>query len=163
MDLAVFDVDGVLADVEHRRHHLSGGRRDWAAFFAAASDDALLAQGAALVHREQAAGRLVVYLSGRPERLRAATLTWLRDNGLPPADLVLRPDADHSPAVTFKLDRLREMASAFTIALLVDDDTQVVDAVRRHDPPLVDTTVLADWQPAGARRALRRGQRDGRT
>ena len=163
MDLAVFDLDGVLADVEHRRHHISGSRRDWVAFFAAAADDALLAQGAAMVRHEQVAGRLVVYLSGRPERLRAVTLNWLHDNGLPPADLVLRPDADHSPAVTFKLDRLREMASAFTIALLVDDDTRVVDAVRRHDPPLVTTTVLADWQPAGARRALRRGQREGRT
>ncbi|MBC7639263.1 MAG: hypothetical protein H7231_05710, partial [Rhodoferax sp.] len=63
----------------------------------------------------------------------------------------------------FKLDRLREMASTFTIALLVDDDAQVVDAVRRHVPPLVITTVLADWQPDGARRALRRGQRGGRT
>ncbi len=163
MDLAVFDVDGVLADVEHRRHHVSGPRRDWAAFFAAAGDDALLARGAALVRHEQDAGRLVVYLSGRPERLRAMTLNWLHDNGLPPADLVLRPDADHSPAVTFKLDRLREMASAFTIALLVDDDTQVVDAVRRQNPPLVTTVVLADWQPTGARRALRRGQREGRT
>ena len=163
MDLAVFDVDGVLADVEHRRHHVSGARRDWAAFFAAATDDALLAQGAAMVRHEQGAGRLVVYLSGRPERLRAVTLSWLHDNGLPPADLVLRPDADHCPAVAFKVDRLREMASAFTIALLVDDDVQVVDAVRRHDPPLVVTTVLADWQPDGARRALRRGQRDGRT
>ncbi len=163
MDLAVFDVDGVLADVEHRRHHVSGSRRDWDAFFEAAADDTLLAQGAAMVHHEQGAGRLVVYLSGRPERLRGVTLKWLHDNGLPPADLVLRPDADHSPAVTFKLDRLREMASAFTIALLVDDDTQVVDAVRRHDPPLVTTTVLADWQPDAARRVLRRGQRGGRT
>lgn len=163
MDLAVFDLDGVLADVEHRRHHVTGSRRDWAAFFAAAADDALLTQGAALVRHEQEAGRLVVYLSGRPERLRAVTLNWLHDNGLPPADLVLRPDADHCPAVTYKLDRLREMASAFTIALLVDDDTQVVEAVRRHDPPLVATMVLADWQPAGARRALHRGQREGRT
>lgn len=163
MDLAVFDVDGVLADVEHRRHHVSGARRDWAAFFAAAADDALLEQGAALAHQEQHAGRLLVYLSGRPERLRAVTLNWLRHNGLPMADLVLRPDGDHSPAVGFKLDRLREMASAFTIDLLVDDDTDVVDAVRRQNPPLVTRTLLADWQPAGSRRALRRGQREGRT
>lgn len=164
MQLAVFDVDGVLADVSHRRGHISGGRRDWTAFFAAAADDTVLSPGVAMVLQAQGDGLLVVYLSGRPERLRATTLTWLHDNGLPAADLVLRADADHSPAVAFKVARLREIASGFIIALLVDDDEQVVTAVREYDPPLVASVVLADWQPAGARHTLRRAQQDdGRT
>ena len=164
MQLAVFDIDGVLADVSHRRGLISAGRRDWAGFFAAAVDDTVLPDGAARVHRAVADGLLLVYLSGRPERLREVTTNWLRDNGLPTADLVLRPDGDHSPAVEFKLGRLRVMASGYTIALLVDDDEQVVVGVRSHDPPLATAVVLADWQPAGARRALRRAQQDdGRT
>lgn len=164
MDLAVFDIDGVLADVTHRLAHVTGGHRDWPAFFAAAAADPALLPGIAMVHQAQDAGRLVVYLSGRPEHLRATTLEWLRDNGLPPAELVLRPDGDHSPAVSFKLARLREIATTFVIALLVDDDEQVVTAVRRHDPPLVGSVVLADWQPAGARRTLGRAQQaDGRS
>ena len=116
MKIAVFDIDGVLADVEHRRHHISGRRRDWPAFFAAAGDDPALATGVAMAHRAQADGQLVVYLSGRPERLRVTTLDWLRKNGLPPGELVLRPDGDHSPAVRFKLARLCEIAAAFSIA-----------------------------------------------
>jgi len=156
--VAVFDVDGVLADVEHRRRHISGGRRDWAAFFAAAGDDPALAPGIAMAHRAQGDGHLVVYLSGRPERLRATTLEWLRQMGLPSGELVLRPDGDHSPAVRLKLARLREIAAGFPIALLVDDDEQVVAAVRRHEPPLVELVVLADWQGRGSRRTLRRAQ-----
>ena len=35
--LAVFDVDGVVADVRHRLHHL--GRHRWDRFFAAADRD----------------------------------------------------------------------------------------------------------------------------
>ena len=62
MKIAVFDIDGVLADVEHRRHHISGRPRDWPAFFAAAGDDPVLAPGVAMVHRAQADGKLVVYL-----------------------------------------------------------------------------------------------------
>ena len=164
MKIAVFDIDGVLADVEHRRHHISGRRRDWPAFFAAAGDDPVLAPGMAMVHRAQADGQLVVYLSGRPEHLRVTTLEWLRENGLPLGELVLRPAGDHSPAACVKLARLREIAAGFPIALLVDDDEQVVAAVRRRDPPLVERVVLADWQSGGARRTLRRAQQgEGRT
>ena len=50
MDLAVFDVDGVLADVEHRRHHVSGARRDWDAFFDACGEDPLIDEVATLLH-----------------------------------------------------------------------------------------------------------------
>ena len=35
----ICDLDGTLADVEHRRHHVTGGRRNWPAFFAACTDD----------------------------------------------------------------------------------------------------------------------------
>lgn len=162
--LAVFDVDGVLADVEHRRHHLRGHRRDWDAFFAAAADDPPLAPGIELAQQAQRDGHVVVYLSGRPERLRDVTLAWLADHGCPPGELVLRPDDDRSPAVRLKTARLREIATAFTIALFVDDDVTVVRAVREHRPPLVGEVVLADWQSAGARRALHQAQEgDGRT
>lgn len=109
-------------------------------------------------------GRVVVYLSGRPERLRSVTAAWLDQHGCPPGELVLRPDADHSPAVRLKLARLRDIAAAFTVALFVDDDETVVAAVREHGPPLVRQVLLADWQPHGARRTLRRVQEgDGRT
>ena len=32
--LAVFDIDGVLADVRHRLRHVEGPRKQWDAFFA---------------------------------------------------------------------------------------------------------------------------------
>jgi hypothetical protein len=162
--LAVFDIDGVLADVEHRRHHIDGGRRSWAAFFAAAADDPPLAPGLALLREAEQAGHVVVYLSGRPEHLREVTTAWLAEHGCPQGEVVLRPDGDRSPAVRLKLARLREIAAGFGIALFVDDDEAVVAAVRDHRPPLAERVVLADWQPGGARRTMRRAQqREGRT
>ena len=35
--LAVIDLDGVIADVRHRLHHLKAKPKDWDAFFAAAA------------------------------------------------------------------------------------------------------------------------------
>ena len=162
---AVLDIDGVLADVGHRRHHLEGRRRDWASFFAAAGDDPPLPRGVDLAHA-LAAAHPVVYLSGRPEWLRRVTQDWLHRHDLPAGDLVLRPDGDHRPARHVKLEALRTIASVAPIEVLVDDDDDVVAAVRSAVPPVVGEVLHADWQPGGARvrRTLHRAQEvDGLT
>jgi len=113
------------------------------------------------------AGLTLVYLSGRPERLRSVTTDWLHRYDLPDGELLLRPDADRSPATRLKLRLLRVLAARGDIVTFVDDDAWVVDAVRAARPPLVTGQVfLADWQPGDAdgRRVLRRAQQaEGRT
>jgi phosphoglycolate phosphatase-like HAD superfamily hydrolase len=160
--VAVFDVDGVLADVSHRRHHLQG-RRSWSAFFAAAADDPPLAPGIALAQAARSKGLDVVYLSGRPEHLREVTVAWLRRHEAPDGDLLLRPATDRSPATDLKLRLLRRLSRVRRVVFFVDDDTDVVEAVRSADPPLVlGECALADWQPGGARArsVMRRAQQD---
>ena len=67
--LAIVDLDGVVADVRHRLHHLTGRRKDWDAFFAAAPDDPPHPEGLAVVQRLEV-DHDVIYLTGRPERCR---------------------------------------------------------------------------------------------
>lgn len=153
--IAVFDIDGVVADVRHRLRHLEG-RRNWRAFFAAAGRDPLLAEGATLV-ADLGRSYDVVWLSGRPEWLRDATANWLRRHDLPGDELYLRPAGDFRPAPRFKLDVLRGLADR-GIAAFVDDDEQVVDAAVAAGIP----AALADWVPRTE--PLRRAQdREGRT
>jgi phosphoglycolate phosphatase-like HAD superfamily hydrolase len=137
--LAVFDIDGVVADVRHRVHHVR--RRRWHRFFAEAADDPLLPEGAALVAE---LGRLheIVWLTGRPEWLRATTVDWLARFDLPDVELVMRPDGDYRPARVFKLQALGRLRSR-GIAAFVDDDPEVVDAAVEAGYP----AVLADWVP----------------
>jgi hypothetical protein len=104
--LAVFDVDGVLADVRHRLHHVERRPKDWDAFFSAALDDPPLEQGVALA-QASAQDCDVVYVTGRPERCRADTLTWFRRHGLPEGELRMRGDRDHRPARVAKPGLLR--------------------------------------------------------
>jgi hypothetical protein len=153
--IAVFDVDGVVADVRHRLHHLEG-RRSWHGFFAEAAADTLLAEGAALV-ATLAAQHEIAWLTGRPEWLREVTARWLAQHGLPAGELYLRPNGDYRPAPRYKLDVLRRLAPR-GIAAVVDDDDEVVQAALAAGFP----AVLADWVPRAS--ALRRAQdRDGRT
>lgn len=125
--LAVFDVDGVLADVRHRLRFVERSPKDWDAFFSAAVDDPPLAQGVALA-RESALECEVVYVTGRPERCRADTLAWFARHDLPQGRLSMRRRRDFRPARVAKLELLREMAAERTVAVVVDDDLQVCQA-----------------------------------
>ena len=127
--LAVVDIDGVVADVRHRLHHVAHAPKDWAAFFDAAPEDPLLVEGARVVHA-LAEVHEVVYLSGRPEQCRWDTLAWVQRHDLPPGVLHLRPAGDRRPGRLFKVDVVRRLAREREIAVLVDDDPLVCEAVR---------------------------------
>ena len=129
--LAVFDVDGVLADVRHRLHHLESRPKNWDAFFKAAIDDPPLEQGIALC-LESARDCEVVYVTGRPEHCRGDTLAWFRAQGLPEGTLSMRGHGDRRPARMAKPQLLRRLARGRTVAVVVDDDEQVCDAYERE-------------------------------
>ncbi|MFF9479822.1 hypothetical protein [Streptomyces sp. NPDC014733] len=155
--LAVFDLDGTLADTGHRQHFLDRRPRDWAAFFAAAPEDPPLAEGVALILAD-ARDCEIVYLTGRPEKYRRPTLDWLAAHGLPEGALRMRADGDRRPARHTKLDLLRRLARGREVRHLVDDDALVCEAGARAGFPVVH----ADWATPSA--ALRDAQeREGRT
>ena len=155
--VAVVDVDGVVADVRHRLHHVAGRPKDWRAFFAGAGDDGLLAEGEHTVRR-LAEVYEIVYLSGRPERLREITERWFRRHDLPAGPLLLRPHGDFRPSSAYKVEMLRELARTRTVVVLVDDDPLVLDAARAAGFDVLPAT----WM--GEHTALREAQeRDGRT
>lgn len=140
--IAVFDIDGVVADVRHRLPLLRRARPRWDLFFAAADADPVLRVGADLA-ADLAGRHMVVWLSGRPEHLRRVTVDWLARHGLPTGRLELRAGGDFRPAAVMKVERLRELGRSFEIAAVVDDDPRVVAAVRAAGLPVV----LADWVP----------------
>ena len=155
--LAVFDVDGVLADVRHRLRHVERQPKDWDAFFAAAVSDPPLAQGVALAVAS-AEECDVVYVTGRPERCRADTLAWFARHGLPQGELAMRGPRDRRPARVAKLELLRHLAQDRVVAVVVDDDLQVCRAYEGAGYRVL----RAEWM--GAAPALEVAQEDeGRT
>jgi hypothetical protein len=155
--VVVFDIDGVVADVRHRLHFLDSAPKDWSGFFAAAGQDLPLADGIALA-RAALADHDLVWLTGRPERLRRVTERWLADHGLPRGPLLMRRQRDFRPARVAKREALRELAGSRQIALVVDDDPEVVAALVEDG----FAARLADWVPRSA--TIRSAQEgDGRT
>jgi phosphoglycolate phosphatase-like HAD superfamily hydrolase len=155
--VAVFDIDGVLADVTHRLHYLQSYPQRWDRFFTAADRDPLLAEGAARL-RAALVGHDVIYLTGRPERSRQLTKRWLRRHGLPTGPLLMRADDDYRPARWMKREALRGLAEARSVVSVLDDDPAVVEYLAADGWPVE----LATWLPHSS--TLQRAQeRQGRT
>lgn len=159
--LVVFDVDGVLADVENRVHHLEGPRKDWRAFFAAAASDPPLPTGLDLAW-ELAAEFDLGYLTGRPEHLRRVTQRWLRRHDLPVGPLWMRPPGDNRPARVMKLEAVRRLATSREVEVVIDDDGAVVEDLRNAGFAVLQATWAAGPRSHGE--MLRRAQEEqGRT
>ncbi|MBB4660019.1 HAD family hydrolase [Parvularcula dongshanensis] len=131
--LVVFDLDGTLADVEHRRHHVTGGNRRWDAFFAAAKDDPPVAAVIAAFHAMKAAGHEVQVWSGRSDAVRADTEAWLERHGLQPDRLIMRRARDNTPDDVLKESWLD--AADRKPDLVFDDRDKVVAMWRRRGVP----------------------------
>ena len=139
--LAIVDIDGVVADVRHRLHHVERRPKDWDAFFAAADRDPPHPEGLAVVGR-LAEDHEIVFVTGRPAWLRAATEAWLDANGLGGHELHMRSSRDRAPARVVKPQLVARLAAGREVGVVVDDDAEVLDAMRARGWPVFH----ADWE-----------------
>lgn len=132
--LYIFDLDGTLALIEHRRHYVSDGRRDWPAFYKACVDD---------VPNEPVI-RVMEYLrrfadvwifSGRSDEVAAQTIDWLakhtsfmRWDLLHGYVLTMREAGDYTPDDELKKQWLDNMLveDRQRLAAVFDDRDRVV-------------------------------------
>lgn len=135
----VFDVDGVLANADHRQDVLfaDGGRKNWKGFFALAGDDSLIEEVARLTHLLDRDLR-VVLLTARPTTNRSITLTWLGEHHVRWDLLVMRPDGDFRSSPDAKRMAVHELRHAgFEPRLAFDDDRRNVDMFHDEGIPCI--------------------------
>ena len=98
MKTVIFDIDGTLAEIEHRRVFLEGNRPDWARFNAAMGEDTPNLPIADLYRTLWASGAYDLQIvTGRNESFRKVTETWLTWNEIPFNRVLMRPDKDNRP------------------------------------------------------------------
>ena len=80
--LIVFDIDGTLADIEHRLDYVRSKPKNWKAFDAGIPNDKVNTPVAEVFRQMVEEGHHVILASGRNDRSRAATEDWLRKSSL---------------------------------------------------------------------------------
>lgn len=133
-NLIIFDLDGTLADVNHRRKFLEQSKPDWDAFYAHMADDVpnenIVALYKSLWKQDQYE---VLIVTGRHERFRALTMNWFKKYDIPYSKILMRGDKDFRPDHEVKQDMLNLLlADGKKILFTVDDRQQVVDMWRRN-------------------------------
>lgn len=73
----ICDIDGTLADIEHRRHLVGQEKKDWKGFFELASNDSPKQEVVDMVKKFRLEGYKIILCSGRPEAYREPTEQWL--------------------------------------------------------------------------------------
>ena len=139
MRVAVFDVDGTLMNIQHRRHYVSGPDKDWKSFFDYMEFDTINDHVFHLAHALKSDGYEIVVVSGRNERHRQITEKQLAFGKLDYKTLIMRPDDNYDPDFVFKkqvLDTMRE--SGLDPQFSVDDRPSVVQMWRENGVPCFD-------------------------
>ncbi len=135
----IFDVDGTIADVEHRRHFVTQKPADWKSFKEETVNDTPVQWVVDIAKRFIAQGDDVAFFSARNESQRGITETQISEwigNGH--KGLFLRPDGDFRPDEEFKSD-LADKFEEFggKIDLVFDDRNKVVDMWRARGTTVV--------------------------
>ena len=127
----VFDIDGTLANVDHRRHWVASKPKNWAAWNAAMHLDTLHNDIAELAIIFYTQGYKVLLCSGRGEEFRSVTEKWLAENTIPHNRLYMRTEKDNRKDSIVKVELLAQIRNDFGEPYLwFDDRQQVVDAIR---------------------------------
>jgi hypothetical protein len=126
----IFDLDGTLANADHRAHHLTGEVKDWRAFYAECAADEpvrpliLIAQTLAVFNWE------VHIWTGRSAEVADKTEVWLAAQGLDDFSLRMRAIGDHRPDTKLKAGWLAECG--WVPDLVFEERSSVVAMWRAH-------------------------------
>jgi hypothetical protein len=144
-NVIVCDLDGTLADCEHRVHHVqktdgSGLKRkpDWDAFYAGIPQDGVNPAVNAILYSVTAGHERpceIIFCSGRPEKYRGMTVDWLsRVAHFYPSEytLLMRADGDYRSDDVVKQEILDKHIPKDRVLFVLDDRQRVVDMWRRN-------------------------------
>lgn len=139
--LYIFDLDGTLALIGHRRHHVECARdeQNWTAFYAACVDDLPNMPVVKTLRALVQSGADIWIFSGRSDEVESQTIDWLMRHTVWSSrnDLVLemRHEGDHTPDDVLKRGWLNGM--------LAEDRERLVAVFEDRD------RMVKMWRDAG--------------
>lgn len=140
MNLVVSDIDGVIANCEHRLPWAKA--KLWDDFYNRVSADEPIYDGITLVKALLGDDGVLVFMTGRRNTCRTDTEQWLTRRGLFDGfdSMFMRKDGDHRPSPELKKETYANIISmmearglAFDHIYYIDDDPENVKAVCEGD------------------------------
>ena len=131
-EYVIVDIDGTVADANHRLHYIQGKNKNWDIFYSEADKDMPIVEIIRLVRSLQK-NYIIIFCTGRRESIRDITNKWLVKNVIPYTSysLYMRKDGDLRPDSVAKMELLDNAGiKPKDIAFVLEDRNSMVKAWR---------------------------------
>ena len=119
------DIDGTIANNDHRQHFLQG-KKDWDGFFSELINDEPIIKIIKKINAYHDVGKNIIFLTGRPERFRYSTTLWLKENFDFEFKLLMRKNSDYRNKLEVKEEIFNENFSSNDIECIFDNDEDLI-------------------------------------
>jgi len=130
----IFDIDGTLANIDHRKHHIKGEIKDWDSFYSECHNDEIIPQ-TEMIYRRFAGSHWfrMLIVTGRSEKIRKKTEDWFERHFLQFDEMFMRPDGDYRADHCIKEEVLAKIREKYGEPFIVfEDRKRVVDMWRSN-------------------------------
>jgi uncharacterized HAD superfamily protein len=138
--LICFDIDGTLADINHRVHYWRDSPKNWNMFKAEMVNDTTIEQICSIAREMWSGGHIVILCTGRGEENRKVTADWLLKHGIEYNELYMRLGDDRRGDDIVKKELLDKIVIEFGQKpdIWFDDRPRVVKMLRENGVFVVD-------------------------
>lgn len=152
-EIVICGLDGVLALIEHRLHHLYNeeGAKHWDRFQEACIDDMPNLPLIDRLNQARSEGTSVILISGRSTAVKEQTEQWLYQWQIGYDGLWLRPTNNFKPAVEFKSAIIEQHYSENSVRRIYESETHL-DVARWCTNHNIPCTLIAHNQGNGESR-----------
>ena len=136
-DAIICDLDGTLADFEHRTHLVNTKPKKFEQFYDECDKDSVIVPVWEIIYKmcidSYKPKYKLIFVTGRPERTRSKTTAWLFNMcRFIDYTLYMRADGDRRPDDIIKQEILDKYLDKSKILFVLDDRQKVVDMWRRN-------------------------------
>ena len=129
----IVDIDGTLANTNHRIHHLLKSPKDWKSWHEMSMEDDVHWELVDILKMAIKNNVLIVLCTGRDEVYRKETELWLTIKGIPYDYLYMREKNDRRDDDIVKLEMLNDIKNrGFNPVLVFEDRDRVVKMWREQ-------------------------------
>ena len=140
-NIVICDIDGTVANNDHRQHFLEG-KKDWDGFFSNLINDKPIHQIINKVKDLESQGNKIAFLTGRPERYRAETKRWLDIYFSFEYLLLMRKDNDRRDKQKIKLEIFENNFTTDQITICFENDLGLIELWKKIKLNVVDINKL---------------------
>ena len=135
--IVVCDIDGTIANIDHRLHHVQKEPKDWKSFFSEMDKDTVREDVKAQIKQCEEDGYDIIFVSARSEDYRETTEKWLMDN-VGYNFVLMRKGGDKRPDTIVKQEIYDKYLKHHNVVRVYDDRPSVIRMWEENGLQVID-------------------------